>query len=209
MLVASYLYLLCQGLDLRALRLEFFLSMETILKEELTTSFSTCLSPSNQSSLYNKIIKTMMDTFDKTTTMDSADQMFAVASSSTSILIDFFERPEYTGDGTFTVPSLSDISTFRTRVSTRLTARHAELRGDFLTRKRGTAPASPYLGRTRGMYEFIRQELGIPMHGSENFRMFANGLGVDEPSIGQKISKIYEVRCYCVFCIASSLTAFF
>ena len=32
------------------------------------------------------------------------------------------------------------------------------------------------------------------MHGSENFKSFSNGIGVDEVSIGQNISKIYEVR---------------
>ena len=33
------------------------------------------------------------------------------------------------------------------------------------------------------------------MHGSENFKSFPNGIGADEVSIGQNISKIYEVRC--------------
>jgi phenylalanine ammonia-lyase len=33
------------------------------------------------------------------------------------------------------------------------------------------------------------------MHGSENFKSFPNGIGADEVSVGQNISKIYETIC--------------
>jgi phenylalanine ammonia-lyase len=34
------------------------------------------------------------------------------------------------------------------------------------------------------------------MHGSENNTMFANGLGVDDVTIGQNVSLIQEVRTF-------------
>jgi len=125
--------------------------------------------------------------------MDSADQMRAVAASSASVIMDFFCNAEASDDDSASNPSLAVISEFRTHISTRATTLHETLRKAFLSGGRGHAPASPYLGRTKRLYEFIREGLGIRMHGSENYELFPNGIGVDEISVGQNISKIYEV----------------
>lgn len=135
----------------------------------------------------------MQQTFDKTTVMDSADQMRAVAASSASVIMDFFCSIEAPDDSP-SRPSLALISEFRSRISTRATALQEALRKAFLSGAAGHAPASPYLGRTRRLYEFVREGLGIRMHGSENHELFPNGIGMNELSVGQHISKIYEVR---------------
>ena len=127
--------------------------------------------------------------------MDSADQMHAVAASSASIIMDFFCSLESSDDNSASCPSLTLISEFRSHISTKATTFHENLRNSFLSGAAGHAPASPYLGRTKRLYEFVREGLGIRMHGSENFKSFPNGIGMDEVSIGQNISKIYEVRC--------------
>ena len=136
----------------------------------------------------------MQQTFDKTTVMDSADQMHAVAASSASVIMDFFCSTE-SFDDSASCPSLTLISEFRSHITTKATTLHENLRKSFLTGAVGHAPASPYLGRTKRLYEFVREGLGIRIHGSENYKSFPNGIGVDEVSIGQNISKIYEVRC--------------
>ena len=125
--------------------------------------------------------------------MDSTDQMRAVAASSASVIIDFFCDTDASNDSA-SCPSLTLISEFRSRVSTKATTLHESLRKAFLSGAVGHAPASPYLGRTKRLYEFVREGLGIRMHGSENHGLFSNGIGMDEVSIGQNISKIYEVR---------------
>lgn len=131
----------------------------------------------------------MEQTFDKTTNMDSVDQMVAVAASSTSIIVDFFENTNPTAQS----PSLIDIRQFRSQVASQATTLHAKLRTEFLTGARGPAPASSQLGKTRIMYDFIRKTLGIRMHGAENHGQFSNGIGAGGVSIGSNISKIYEV----------------
>ena len=68
-----------------------------------------------------------------------------------------------------------------------------QLRRAYLSGERGAAPAAAYLGKTRPFYEFVRVELGVRMHGAENLDRFANGMGVDDVTIGQKISVINEV----------------
>lgn len=181
-----------QALDLRALRLEFFQRFEVILKEELASAFGSVLSASQQDTLFAKLFAIMKHTFDKTTVMDSADQMRAVAESSASVIMDFFYNPE-APDEPASCPSITLISKFRLCISTRATTLHETLRKDFLSGAVGHAPASPYLGRTKRLYEFIREGLGIRMHGSENHALFPNGVGVNEVSIGENISTIYEV----------------
>ena len=160
----------------------------------MVSSFRTFISPSQQTTLSSTMFTIMQQTFDKTTVMDSADQMRAVAASSSSVIMDFFCSTE-SSDDSASCPSLALISEFRSHISTKAITLHENLRKSFLSGAVGYAPASPYLGRTRRLYEFVREGLEIRMHGSENFKSFPNGIGVDEVSVGQNISKIYEVRC--------------
>jgi len=158
------------------------------LEEEVTSSFGTFVASSQQASLISKLFVTTEHTFDKTTIMDSADQMRAIAASTTPIILDVFSE----GDDNSASPSFASFAQFRTRIVIKATALHAKLRDEYLTGVRGPIPASTYLGKTKPMYEFIRKTLGIKMHGCENIAMFPNGIGTDDVSIGQNVSKIYE-----------------
>ncbi|KAJ7587017.1 L-Aspartase-like protein [Mycena floridula] len=185
MLISCYLYILCQALDLRALRKQFDAELKVIVSEELSLSFGT----NEQLDLAAKLRLKMHETLDKTATMDAMDQMREVADSCTSLLVDSltiltssFEGPEV----------LAAIPAFRKNVALRTTKALDGLRKAYLSGDRGGSPALPYLGKTRALYEYIRVKLGVKMHGMENFSGFANGLGSDEVSIGQNISTIYE-----------------
>ncbi|KAF9481550.1 phenylalanine ammonia-lyase [Pholiota conissans] len=191
MLMASYLYLLCQALDLRTLRLEFLRSLEIILKEEIANSFGSFISPPVQDIVFGRLLAIMMNTFDKTTIMDASDQMQAMAAATTPVLVEIFVNLSE-ADQASSTPSINVLSAFRAHIASRATELQEALRGEFLSGARGSAPASAQLGKTRGMYEFIRKDLGIKMHGAENHGHFANGIGHDDVSIGQNISKIYE-----------------
>lgn len=185
MLTASYLYLLCQAFDIRALQADFNRALASIVQEELTTHFGERL----PTSLSLNMIKSMLRTLDSTSTMDAAPRMTQVAGASVPILVDFF-----TTGPSFDPSALSAIPAFRASVASRATSRLVELRKDYLSGARGPAPASDYLGRTRPIYEFVRLTLGIRMHGSENECVFANGLGVEDVTIGQNVALIHEVR---------------
>jgi len=131
----------------------------------------------------------MIHAFDKSTIMDSVDQMNQVASSAIPAILKFFkQRRDISSDS----PSLSDLSDFQTRFAEKATELHHSLRRDFLSGARGATPASEYLGMTRRVYEFVRQELRVKMHGDENLALFPRGINADNGSIGQNISKIYE-----------------
>jgi phenylalanine ammonia-lyase len=165
----------------------------TLLREEVDTIFSSFTSSSEQDTLHSSLLAAMSQAFDKSTIMDSADQMHQVSSSAIPSILDFFKRhPEVSADAL----SLSVLSDFQTRFAEKATELHHSLRRQFLSGARGVAPASEYLGLTRRVYVFVRQDLGVKMHGDENLAMFPRGINADNGSIGQNISKIYEV-CPC------------
>ncbi|KAJ7217974.1 L-Aspartase-like protein, partial [Mycena pura] len=186
MLVSSYLYTLCQALDIRAMQEEFVVHLRDIVRQEFEASFGASLA---QSKVVCEIFNVMKATLDKTTTMDVDDQMRETASSSTTLLVNFFASPEFASSQG---PMLVAIRAFQANVAPRAATLLNKLRGEFLSGQRGACPASRYMGRTRLIYEFIRVKLGIKMHGAENFNSFVNGLGVDDVTVGQNISTIYE-----------------
>ncbi|KAF9529392.1 L-Aspartase-like protein [Crepidotus variabilis] len=192
MLMASYLYLLCQALDLRTLHTELMNAFSVIIAEELSSGFSSFMSPPEQEAMHASLLQTMTFIFEKTTIMDSADQMQEIASSAIPIMIEFFKESEKTSSPTAAGPSLTNLWTFQNNFARRATEVHATLRREYLTGVRGPTPASAYMGLTKGVYEYVRKDLGVKMHGDENLAMFPNGLGKDNISIGQNISKIYE-----------------
>lgn len=124
--------------------------------------------------------------------MDAPEQMQKVAASSSTILLDCFTDPAFI-DPEATGSILTNIPVFRSHLASRATLLLDDLRRKYLSGALGAAPASRYLNKTRPVYEFVRITLGIRMHGSENYSRFANGLGVEEVTIGENVSLIHEV----------------
>jgi phenylalanine ammonia-lyase len=192
LLTASYLYALCQALDLRALQAEFAAGLNAIIREEFEVHFASYLAKNEISSVRSKVMKAMHDALDSTSTMDASDRMQTVAASSSTILVDFFAGPAFASSSSAGA-ALVAIPKFRTQIASRATTLLQTLRTDYLSGARGAAPASGVLNKTRPVYEFVRLTLGIQMHGSENLKRFENGPGVDEQTIGQNVSLIHEV----------------
>ncbi|KAG6879912.1 hypothetical protein C0992_009576 [Termitomyces sp. T32_za158] len=192
MLTASYLYALCQALDLRALQKEFVEGLAEIVDGALSESFGRSLSTSEHQFLASKLSRTMQDMFEATSTMDAPERMQKVAAASTTILVDFFTGPATFDDMASLGSTLSCVPEFRSNVALRATALLDSLRREYLSGVRGVAPASQYLNRTRPVYEFVRVTLGIKMYGSENLTRFEDGLYADDQSVGQNVSLIHE-----------------
>ncbi|KAF9485975.1 phenylalanine ammonia-lyase [Pholiota conissans] len=190
-LMSSYLYAICQALDLRALQFEFHEELTKVVAEEFAQAFGTFLSEDASRPTLAKVTAAMHDTFDGTSTMDARERMQKVAASSTTALLDFFTGSSFSNPAVVGA-ALTSIPNFRTRVSERLHTHLTDLRSDYLSGVRGPAPASPFLNKTRVVYEFVRVTLGIRMHGSENLHRFENGVGVEDQTVGQNVSLIHE-----------------
>ncbi|KAI0251153.1 L-Aspartase-like protein [Lactifluus subvellereus] len=187
MLMATYLYLLCQAFDIRAMQAEFEKELHKIVHEELLAHFSCYIPPSEVGPLLKRIFNVMLATLDTTTTMDAADRMIKVAASSDSVIVKHFTQPK--GCGTV---ALSGLPRFNDGVAQRAAASLTALREAYLTGARGSAPAIAHLTKTRPVYEFVRKTLGIRMHGLENHQSFPEGLDIEDSTIGENVSLIHE-----------------
>ena len=125
--------------------------------------------------------------------MDAAPRMEKAARASTQPLVDYFlATPEH----------LAALPKFQASLCEKLLERHTELTAAFLkpTGKdtEFELPAAGLLGRTSAIYTYVRRELGVRMHGAENFSRFEGGLGASETTvetgrtIGHGVSAIYE-----------------
>lgn len=70
-------------------------------------------------------------------------------------------------------------------------ALYRRLTNEFLADPKG-CHASPLLGKTAKLYEFVRRTLGVPMHGRENNLEFAGEEGKLRETIGGWVSVIYH-----------------
>ncbi|KAF7782686.1 hypothetical protein Agabi119p4_2062 [Agaricus bisporus var. burnettii] len=190
-LASSYLYALCQALDLRAMQSEFLAGLYKCVSEEMDKTFSSHLQDEERATLTRQVFDAMRQAHDNTSSMDAQERMRAIAAASTTVLLDFITGPAFQNSQAVG-SALSSIPTFRSRVAAQATVLLDSLRREYLSGGRGAAPASKYLNRTRPVYEFVRLELGIRMHGSENYSRFANGLGIDDVTVGQNVSLIHE-----------------
>ncbi|KAF9268708.1 phenylalanine ammonia-lyase [Marasmius fiardii PR-910] len=190
-LTASYLYILCQALDLRSLEKELKDGLTRIIREELSHTYANDLSYAELRSVTESVQKAMFAAWEQTSTMDATPRMQKIAASSSTVLLDFFTRTS-DSESESIGKALGAIPKFRSTFATRATSLFDELREAYLFGKRGPAPASQYLNKTKPMYEFVRKALGIRMHGTENYNNFANGHGFDEQTSGQNVSLIHE-----------------
>lgn len=177
------------ALDLRALQFEFYSEVNGIVREELHRHFSSLLAPADITCLLTTIMPKIRKSLDETAKMDAVPRMKQVASSSVDTLLDFISTHSNSPAGNI----LSAITGFRDSFALRAPKSLDSLRSAFLRNGRGPAPASPYLKNTRPLYEFVRNTLGIKMHGIENLGGFSEGLGVQAVSTGENISRIHEV----------------
>jgi phenylalanine ammonia-lyase len=167
--------------------------------EELTTHISKHLpSGTAPALLHARLLPVILTSLDATTTMDADARLPVVISATTSPILDFLSSsgtPKLPGD------IIKSVAAFRASFAKRGAAILQDLRHSFVSGKPPSssapgydprAPAGPILGRTRLVYEYIRIQLGVRMHGLEHWNQFEDGLG-SLPSIGENISLIYEV----------------
>lgn len=187
LLTSSYLYLLCQALDIRALQSELATGVAQIIREELDSQFGAHLKPTQIDVLSSKVCAEVDSKLENTSTMDAEPRFSAAAAASTIPIVDFFmSQPN--------APSsiLTNITEFRSGLASRSAQLLEKLRAEYLSGAKGPAPASRFLNATRPVYEFVRVSLGIKMHGEVNRNMFAEIHGTEEQTIGQNVSLIHE-----------------
>ncbi|KAI0090738.1 phenylalanine ammonia-lyase [Irpex rosettiformis] len=187
LLTSSYILALCQALDLRALQYDYSASINTLTRDLLTRHFGTYLSTSQLDALYPRVTKAIAKALDATSNADAGSRLQQVAAATTTPIVDFCAS-----EGTDAITAITNIMAFRAELAEQGAIRLNALRAEYLEGKRGLAPASQYLGKTKALYEFVRITLGVRLHGLENLHNWEDGPGSEELTIGQNISLIHE-----------------
>jgi phenylalanine ammonia-lyase len=172
------------------MQIELKAGLEAIVVKLLETRFGGVVGQLRVDEIVMNIMVQVNVELDKSTTMDAAARLRTVASSVRGPLLDAFS-------GIVTTSStkvLTAIQDFREDFGEQGLLLLQRLQREYLDGSKGPAPASQFMGRTKAIYEFIRVNLGIRAHGLENLNRFKGGLYSTERSIGQNVTRIYEVR---------------
>lgn len=176
---------------MRALQREYDNEIQSIIAQEIVASFGSVIpSSSGRADLTKILVEAVREVLDLSTTKDAVPRLESAGAATTTPLVNYFIK---TTDSSDIAHLLEAIGSFRSSFAKRGAEVLQTLRYDYLTGARGPAPAAPYIGRSRPVYEFIRIELGIKMHGLENFERFENGFG--DITVGGSVSLIYESIC--------------
>jgi phenylalanine ammonia-lyase len=173
------------------MQIEFKAGLEAIVVKLLETHFRGVVEQRRIDEIVSKIMARVNFELDKTNTMDAAVRLHSAADSICGPLLDAFSG---TATPSSSIEVLTAIQDFREDFNERGLLLLERLQREYLDGTRGRAPASQYMGRAKAIYEFVRVNLGVPMHGLENLNRFKGGLYSTEQSIGQNVTKIYEVR---------------
>ncbi|EJD36702.1 phenylalanine ammonia-lyase [Auricularia subglabra TFB-10046 SS5] len=178
MLFATYIYILCQAIDLRGLHAEFEHTIPATLSSLFEKYFSGA-SVDGAMSLQREILSAIKASLEASSTQDAADRMAGAARAAALPLYTAFPS------------SAAVVPSFVEALREALLTSYTHLRMVYL---KGTKNGAHCLGHTRLLYEFVRNDLGVRIHGLANLRGFkGEGVhGVGERSIGESVSLIYE-----------------
>lgn len=195
LLAASHIYILCQAVDLRAVRTETHARTGAVVRSTLSEAFANAFITSEALDIATrKVAPKILDELDQTTSVALGLRMARVASAGVAPLLEVLTSDPSCCTSTL---DLAQIARFKQVLAQRLEALLTELRCAFMCvpleeaslpssssrlpmfniPPMGRAPASKYLApRTRLLYEFVRLDLGISMHGSDNLRKTVYGM---------------------------------
>lgn len=162
MICATYLYILCQALDIRAMDRGYLSAIGPAINEITAHIFETALSDATNATALNqlqsKLLEQVVRQYGLTTSLDTSDRFSAIAEAVQSTLTTAL----YT-DGSLPkqFDALSAIKRWTDQTS-------MTLRNLFLQHRQAyfTAPdATPYLGAASSrMYNYVRKDLQVPFH---------------------------------------------
>ncbi|MCJ1283913.1 hypothetical protein MMC26_003244 [Xylographa opegraphella] len=160
-MAASYLYALCQALDLRCLHLEFSTLAEPAARSVLRECFSSIVSENNFESMHTEIWTILMEKWLEYASLDLADRGPATALETTGALLSILAKNLATSPDGARNNVLAGIQTYQVRIAESLNEAYDSARKAFFV-----APTTPkYLcWASNILYRFVREDLKVPMH---------------------------------------------
>lgn len=169
---------MCQALDLRYLEFVFRARFNPTVAISLQRTFGSFLPEAELASLAKKVTSTIWRRLEQTTSVDLEPRWDDAFSHVTAMLVEAFV------DSTSTENPLKLMKTWRAESAAAAVALTREIRESFWTSQ--TSPTAEYLGKSRALYTFVRETVGVKARRGDVF------LGKQEATIGSSISKIYD-----------------
>ncbi|KAB8251595.1 L-Aspartase-like protein [Aspergillus flavus] len=186
LMAATYLYVLCQALDLRALHLEFVKDARAQV-DDITAELYSSTFGARLPAVQNKLWEELMNHWSRTSTSDLAERCQSTTSYSVGVLLSSLaaeSNPENS--------SMTDVRAaqhWQTRVCAVLNWSYRTTRETFLTRQ---TTKSYLCSASRSFYTFVREKLAVPMHrGIADHPTYDSAERRKKGCIGTQISKVY------------------
>lgn len=187
---ASYLYTVCQALDLRVLQRNFFQNLEPTLYQTSHEIFGAYLISAAIQELHNKLWTHVKVTWLLTSNKDTHERVDYIVNMALAILTEYFISED-------TQPYLSEaaasVRTWKSQAKKAILDCYVTTRTQFFAYQNTIV----YLGKaSSNMYTFVRKTLGVPFHkGLENHPTPREPDSIDgarKQTIGSWIGIIYE-----------------
>ena len=195
-MLASYLWILCQAIDLRVLTYRFHREMKTVIEAEIERVFGKNLAqlpcngpvgpataptePSVQSQLVSKIQTALLDRWSTNAGLDLAERVSNAVEAGLPVLMTFMLSHT-------SALTMSQVAELATGLRAQLTNAYEECRTDMTRQYRFLTP--PHLGTgSKVLYRFVRERLAIPMHTGTP----AEGTSRPRDNIGIQVTMIYR-----------------
>ena len=156
----TYLYVLCQALDLRAMDILFLEAMEPEVREVTIRHFGGAIQDEAVlETLHSTLLAQTKKHLTQTTNLDSSTRFTTIASAVQSSLTSFLYNETTSVPESFN--ALKAIKSWTTDAAITLYTTFTNNGNNYFTN--GTA--TPFLGNaSRKMYTYVREELGVPFH---------------------------------------------
>jgi phenylalanine ammonia-lyase len=154
---ASFIYVGCQGLDLRVMHETFLESLQPIVKT-VTNEIMVYFHPlPNIDDLHSKLLKNITSVWIEASSLDTKERCEKVASTSVSILVTSLCIQQ----GWKNQILIEDIEAWRIRMIVAIEGAYVNFRAQFFQNQ----TTVEYLGQaSKKIYSFVRQDLGVPFH---------------------------------------------
>ncbi|GAA5969160.1 hypothetical protein JCM11641_007492 [Rhodosporidiobolus odoratus] len=183
LLLATHLYCVLQAIDLRALELDFKAQFEPTLASSLSTHFGAFLPSTEIDSLAVKVQKALNKRFEQTGAYDLLPRWEDAFAFASSVVVDALTR---SSSATSAGNPLAAVATWRSTSANAAVSLTRQLRSTFWSTPSSSAPALNYLGQTKSLYLFIREEVGVKARRGDVFE------GKPGETIGRSVARIYE-----------------
>ncbi|OKL57976.1 hypothetical protein UA08_06537 [Talaromyces atroroseus] len=159
MMVATYIYILCQALDLRCLHAEFIKAVEPVVYELLREHFSSGIAAKDFNVFAKRTFNNLLEKWQSLSHLDLEQRSEAAVKES---LADLTSACLENRSGLRTLPDILDrIETYQGVAGKALAITYNSTREGFF--KHQTTPS--YLSSaSQQLYNFVRQDLKIPFH---------------------------------------------